>query len=473
MGRLHYPTAWVNVSLLLEDFGQPDPDRAIALAGHPLEFNVTINAFNQADTAKVTIGLEEWPLSPRLLRGGTVHVFLADAETMVDERFWLSKTPDEMRELAVFAGVVDEPRVTIDDRRRRVELKCRDYTAYFLDATVEGDSITYVEGGRKLSFEEVLQNLLDQRDTTRALAIDYQADVIYPADYKRRGDDPKLGRRRKKHGETVWEVVTELALEAGFVVYVDLDTVVVREPQTIFVGGGDPETRVRYVLGGSEASVSRLVTSRDLGRQHGINVTVTSYDPDAKRTLVARSPLQPEDEPKETLEPAKIGQLSRKKNAKKTTQRTDRPFVVRGISSQVQLQRIADQLREQLRHHEMEASIESRDMVDANGRPVQKLRYGDPVEIALGADLTSVIAKPAEEQVRDLLAIGYEDEDARSIALGLERLQVPFYVHRANHRFSSRRGYELDLEVRSRKQVDLGADRVRPRLKPSLEITIE
>lgn len=475
MGRLHWPTAWVRLSLLLEDFGQPEPDRLIELAGHPLDFAVTINAFNQADTAQLTIALDDYPLSPRLLRGATVEVFVADSERPVDATWWLEKTPEELRELALFAGVVDQSKTTIDNQFRTAELRCRDYTAYFLDAELEGDAVTYVEGGRKLSFEEILRKLLDQRDTTRAIEIDYRAPELFPADYKRRADDPKTGSRRRRQGETVWEAVQELALEAGFVVYVELDRVVVREPETIFVGTEVAPQTLRWVLGGAQAGVARLVTSRDLGRQHGINVVVTCYDPDTKRTLKAYAPRVPEDEPREAIAPAKLGGKG-KRATKKTTRTTFRPFVVRGIRSAEQLQRIANQIRATLRHHELEASIETSDMADANGLRVQAIRYGDAVEIALAADLASVIAEPVDVQVRRLLEIGYPEKDAQAIALGLDRLQVPFYVHKATHRFSSKGddGYSLEIEVRSRKQIDLGEDvKAAQKYRVDFEITSE
>lgn len=457
--RAAFPTAWVNVYLLLEDFGQASADELIELSGPPLDFEVEVNAFVEADAAKVTLDLENFPFDPRILRGGTVEVFFADAEKPVQPQdFWLAKNPDELRQLALFAGVIDVPKSIFDNEHRRIELKCRDYTAYFLDAEVEGDAITYIEGNRKLSLQEILERLVAQRETTAALQIEFRDEIpdIYPADYKRRGQDPKLGARRKRHGERVWDVVQELVLEAGLVAYVELDRLVVRQPSTVFSPETDEARLLRWTIGGD---VLKIEVTRDLGRQHGINVQVTSFDPDEKKTLVAYSPREAADEPKEEVDASRVGDGKRK--TRKTTRTTFRPFAVRGIVNQEQLQRIADQIREQLRHHELRVEWETASVVESQGKPLQRIGYGDPVEFAIVEHLHSVLAKTPEEQVRRLIGASYQEGDAEKIALALEHLGVPLYLHRARHRFSTRQGqgYTLELEARSRKTVDLGGDR--------------
>jgi hypothetical protein len=447
---VHYPTAWVNLYLLLEDFGQPGAGELITLSGTPLDLRVEKNSFQEADTAEITLDLEDFPFDPRVLRAATVEVFLADAGG-IDTHFWRVKNPLEMRPFAVFAGVLDEPTSKFDDDHRRFTLRCRDYTAYFLDAEMEPGELSFKREGRKLSFVELLRDLLDQRETTRALAIEDRDGIgakIFPADYKVREGEGKKGARRTREGETIWDVVQQVALEAGVIVYVELDRVVVREPATIYGDEIDTERLITWTLG---RDVMKLEQSRRLGRQHGINVLVTSYDPDAKKTLRALAPKDAGQEEKKEIAVSGLGDMGR---AVRSSARAHvRPFVVSGIREQSQLQRIADQLHEQLRHHALEGTLDTDAMADGNGRPVQAFAYGDPFVIELSDSAQGFGFEPTEKQIRDLVAKGYPEKDAKSLALSLDRLRVPYYLHRATYTFSSENGFDLSLELRSRKQV--------------------
>lgn len=463
--RPHYPTAWIKLELLLEDFGQPDPKRLIHLEGIPLELRVEINAFQEADTSEVTFSLDDFPFDPRILKGGTVEVYLADAAGTLPGSglhrapgiggfdFWAKRTPEEMRGLCLFVGVIDVAQGLLGDDGREFKVKARDYTAYFLDATSDPSKVIVYEKG--VSLRELIEKVIAERETTTAITVDNRAADVFPADYKRRAPDPKKGVRRPRNGEKLWDIITELALEAGLVAYVELDQIVIREPATIF-SDRDPDRLIRWTLGGD---IWRLTASRDLGRQHGINVQVTSYDPDAKRTIVALAPKDGETEPKEEVPAAKVGSGSAR-SVTRTVQRTYRPFVVRGVTDQAHLQKIADQIRQQLRHHELEASLESSAMTDSRGRLVQSFRYGDPIEVAISEGLSATIGQPVEVQIRRLIEVGYADQDAKAVALSLDRLRVPWYVHRVRHTLSTRgeSRYEIEIEARSRKQVDLGED---------------
>jgi hypothetical protein len=449
---VHYPTAWVNLYLLLEDLQQPGAGELVTLSGTPLELRVEKNSPQEADTIEVTVDLEDFPFDPRVLRAATIEAFVADAGSS-DANFWRVKKPDEMRPYAVFAGVVDEPESTFDDEHRTFRLKGRDYTAYFLDAEMEPGDISYIREGKKLSFAQVLRELLDQREATQAIEIDDRdglAAKLFPADYKVRSGEGKKGARQSRDGETIWDVVQELALEAGVIVYVELDKVVVREPATIFGSEIDEERLLTWTLGGDVLS---LVQTRSLGRQHGINVLVTSYDPDAKKTLRALSPEDAGQEEKEEIAVSGVADAGRAVKSKKRAQ--VRPFVVRGIREQSQLQRIADQIREQLRHHELEGVLTTVAMVDSRGKPATDFTYGDPVILQLSDTVQGIGFKPVEAQIQDLVAKGYPQQAAQGLALALDRFKVPFYLHRASYRFSTSSGFELEVEFRSRKQVEL------------------
>jgi len=468
-GKVIYPTAWINLYLLLDDFGQPEPDRLITLSGTPIELHVEKNAYTEADTVEVVLDLEDFPFDPRIIRGATVEAFAADAEQVDDAAtFWRGKSMDELRQLALFAGVIDEDEATFDEKHRHIRLKGRDYTAFMLDAEMPVPTLAWVKDGKRLSFRELIRVILDKRKTTENLVVEVRGDLpeICPAEYKRRADKQttsgkattdKTSKRKTRDGETIWDVIQEIALEAGLIVYVDLDTVVIREPATIFGTKLDERRLVTYTLGSDVAS---LVKTRMLGRQSDIGVLVTSFSNGVSRfarsfegSKAAASGVR--------KEVAASGLGASAGNRIVDTEKSDathlRRFVVRGIEDQTQLQRIADQLSQLIRHHEMEGTLETAELVDSSGRGVQRIGYGDPLVLELSDAVQSIGFKPLEQQIQDLASKGYTKPQASKIALSIERLQVPFYVHKVSYDFSTRdaEGFKCSIDIRSRKQVDL------------------
>ena len=76
------PTAIVRLHLLLDDFGQEGADENLApLVFSPIAYHVERNSYLEADTAEVTLDLEEFPIDPRIVRGGTFELYQAATPT--------------------------------------------------------------------------------------------------------------------------------------------------------------------------------------------------------------------------------------------------------------------------------------------------------------------------------------------------------------------------------------------------------
>lgn len=458
-----YPQAFVRLSVLLDDLGQDDPDEQILLPGPPVRLDVTKNHYGEADEAEITVAFDDFPFDPRIVRGGIVECFLADAG-QIDEGYFSRLSPAELRKRCVFAGVLDLVHTQFDDEARTTRFTARDYTAYFLDAEPIAGEILFKKDGSKLSLLDVITDLKDQRDTTKQLEVDDvdgAAAKVYPADYMARAsddddddDDKNTSGWKVREGEVVWELMLELALTAGLVIYVELDKIVIRQPTTLYKGQKTDGTLV-YTLG---RDVSVQSFERNLGRQLDINVRVMSYDPDSGETLTATWPSV--DELKQELIEAKkvnakpVGDASKKKTVSGTIQ--VRPFVVRGVTDQDQLEEIAHQIHESLIHHEMEGTIKTDSLYDSNGVLCTEFRYGDPIVVALDPELDSLLVKSTEEQITTLLEAGYKRGDAEKIAEALDSLSVPFYVHQVRYEFSAQDeegAFSLEVLVRSRQEV--------------------
>src|SRR5262245_11803790 len=102
---LHYPTAFVRLSMRLEELGPPEPDRIITLEYFPISLTVHRNRWNEADKIEAVVDFEDFPLDPRILRGVTIEAFLADAKSL-DTDFWEKQDGANLvAENAIFAGV--------------------------------------------------------------------------------------------------------------------------------------------------------------------------------------------------------------------------------------------------------------------------------------------------------------------------------------------------------------------------------
>lgn len=454
----YYPTALVRFHVRLNNVGQENPDDLLLLQFPVVDLRVHVNHFNEADKIHVRVDYEDFPIDPRILRGATIEAFIANSEAGIDPHFWEKQSPEDMHEKwAVFAGVADEIETSLDsDEGRSFEVRGRDYTALFIDAQMESEPIAFTEGGRRLTIVEVLEKIIAQRITTQALELvvdESLTEIPVPAEYKAGGTDTNLGKRHKKRAESVWDAMVELAAEAGLIIYVSLDQVVIRQPHTLFLSEGmDTERFYRFTAG---ENLKTLKPSRLLGRQQGINVRCISYDPRTKVRLVANAPQRPEDAESKEISAAPVMDDGERQAVDQKRLKV-RPYVFRGITDLGQLQRIADEIYQLVRYHDTEAEFSTDDMEDSTGKSVLGLRFGDPVVFEALEQFRSIMAFSPQEQRDRLVAIGYPREAAEAIAAALDNMTVPFYVAELRHSFNADRGYSLDVSVRARKQVEIG-----------------
>jgi hypothetical protein len=457
-----YPTALVVVHLLPE-LGQNTPDM-ITFATVPRSLKVEKNDIQTADTIEFELDLEDFPLDPRIIRAMTVEAFIADAGNT--DPFWETIRTDvaTLRKYAIFAGVIDEVTSQIDTDRV-VKLKGRDYSAYLLDAELESKELIY---GTK-TLVQIIRDLLDQRETTKAIQIEIRGkgiEKLVPAKYMIRGLAPKIrtiktlkerptNPRKLQHGNTAWEVIQEMALQGGIVAYIDLDTLVLADPATLNIDDPLSLREVHFTLG---RDIDTYSPSRRMGRRTGVRVLVSSWDPEQGKTHQAFSPKLSDlkNSGLDQIPAVPLGGVG-----KPTRVPTDhrRPYVVRGIVDQNQLQAIADCIRIQLEHHEMDVSVDTLRLNDSNGKPLQDLRYGDPVVIDIDANFPSSLASSVEDQIARLLSLGYPVADAQALTKAVNQLHVPYWLNGATYEFSEEEDDSLrvTLGLRSRRPIDVPA----------------
>jgi hypothetical protein len=464
-----YPTALVVVHLLPE-LGQNTPDM-ITFATVPRSLKVEKNDIQTADTIEFELDLEDFPLDPRIIRAVTVEAFIADAGNT--DPFWETIRTDvaTLRKYAIFAGVIDEVTSQIDTDRV-VTLKGRDYSAYFLDVELESKEIAY---GTK-TLVQIIESIVHdpRRPTTANIQIELRGDGIdklVPANYMIRGNAPKIrtvktlkerdtNHLKRQHGNTAWEVIQEMALHGGIVAYIELDKLILATPATLNIDDPLSAREVHFALGRDIDSYS---PSRRMGRRTGVRVLVSSWDPEQGETHQAFSPKR-SDLKNSGLDKIPAAPLGGEGKPVRVITDHRRPYVVRGIVDQNQLQAIADCIRIQLEHHEMDVSVDTLRLNDSNGKPLQDLRYGDPVVIDIDANFPSSLASSVEDQIARLLSLGYPVADAQALTKAVNQLHVPYWLNGATYEFQEAEDDSLrvTLGLRSRRPIDVPAPGASP-----------
>lgn len=458
-----YPTCLVRIWIKLEDFGQPEPeegeDGLIELSGIPISAVSKKNSYNEADTFEATVDFEKFPIDSRVVKGATVQIYMADAESLAPN-FWETRTAPFLLEHCVALGVVDHCETGIGEDGRQATIKGRDYTAYFLDVQVGEGKILWLEddGETKRTFVSVIEGLIadDQSGNRRAIQIrdPHLVDEIYPGNFMDRGTDTETGDRKKKQGETIWQALQNIALYSGHILYIDLDEIVVRRPKTLYlVDGMDESNWYRWTVG---EDVSSFRPNRKMGRQQGIKVRCVSWSDDGP-TLISVRPTVEEQEEKSQIGISQVGGESPEEEpAPKTPYRT---YTFNDITKQDHLNQLADELYELVRHHELEGTWETGEMRDSTGREMWRAGYGDPVVFEVSESVQSLITLDQATMIRRILAEGYGEKEAATIALTIKSKGVPFYIHSLEHRFSVEEGYKLKGEFRTRRVVEVDSDR--------------
>jgi hypothetical protein len=448
-----FPQVHIRLSVLMDDVGQEKPKEQIDLPGPPISAGVENNPYNEADTAQVVFAFDDYPFDPRILLGGTLEIFVADVGE-VKSGFFDNLSGQKLRDTCVYSGVIDESVSKIGSRGWFATIKSRDYTSIFMDVTVKAGEILFTNGGSKLSLLDVIEAIVGDIPAAKQLEIDDRdeiADSIYPADYMARAseetddEDEDTSKFKLSHGTSAWEVMQELCINAGLIIYVELDKLVIRRPTSLFAGEEPKDGSILYLIGGN---VSEVTYRREFGRRGDVHVQVTSYDADEGETLIARSP-------KEDFELKKLAASEVGGRKSKTTTVQVVPYVVDGVTDQDHLQTIADELRETLIHHELEVEIETRSLYDALGKKVTAFKYGDSLKVGLSDTIIGIAVKTDEEQIQALLDRGWKRADAEKVTSALEKLRNPFYVHERRLAWDRETGLDVTIVARSRQEVKI------------------
>jgi hypothetical protein len=413
-----YPRALIELDVLFDDLGAGNSEEMKSFLVIPRDVEIERNHHREADTFKATLDWLDFPIDPRTARSIRVVVWMGDvgspeAElTLESERF------------QAFVGYVDEPETSLEDGGETVHLGGRDYTCLFLDHVWSGRSINIT-----VPLQQVVSDIIGEVPGAQGIFVEF-------------ADGSELVRVSEALGKTkytpqakddAWTVLVEICGFVGLIPVIDLDRLVIRTPRQV-------EQRSMVAMYGRD--LSRLVFRRKFNEVRTQQVVVRCWDAQNAVSRLAKYPPTP------IITRKKVGA-----NGKVTTETAPQiSWYVQGAFSEAQLSEIAQAIYEDVARDQVDGTLETAEMRDANGTELWLLANGDRVDVRLGAgDYASILAMSDSEALASLTSgpRGMKPDVAKALIAAqrrAEKLATLFYVRRARHSWSRDDGYKLVVD---------------------------
>lgn len=403
----------------------------------PIRSTRRVNSYRLPDELELELDWRGVPFDSRLIRAMLVFHYEG---TITPDAFARGLSTGEhvipaSGEHLRFIGQVDEISDTHGEGGDTVRLRARDLTALLLDAKL-GPVEKAIRPGETI--QQVVANLLATNPEFALLRgpllrVRGEVPALSPERYPRLAVSPKERHRADKTGdepyvlrgptkgageESYWDAITDLAVSHGLVPTVELDTLVLLEPRTLYSetptvltqpgvprfprpGGhreriGETSTVRRMVYG---RNVLELRFHRKLGRIKAPAVRVTSFNPDATPSRRLLSVTHPPN----VIASARSGAITAGRNAAGAAPQATKSsasgqnlsievhnVIIQGIVDETQLRRVAEQVYEAMGRQEFGVTFSTNELAsyaddpdfDPNLEPdLLDLRAGDPIQI--------------------------------------------------------------------------------------------
>lgn len=479
MPGIFYPRHVLRLAAVLERFdgGATLLADAVEFAVIPRNARLERNDVHTADTLAATIDYREFPFDPRLVRALSVAYFAGTTTG--------GPLPLDAQHLR-FLGVVDTPESDLGEESCTVSLEARDYTAILLGQRAKPSMA--VPLGRPL--DAVLADLL-------ATLPGEQATLLRPVI---QGPDgaaiewpivPDAGRAGARlpvdPKDTLWSLIRRVVEAQGFVVFVDLDRLVVSTSRTL---GADGELRadadrVHVVFGRELESLRMKRTLTNRTRP----VVLRQYDPTTGDTIATSWPRDENRTRPSRSRRGRTAVVTRRTGGAVVTHddaSSAEEFIVTGTRSGDELDRLAESVFRRRALQELEGSFRTHDPVlpqvrGVRGRPapdfdVWSIHTATTLfaDVGAEADVAFDTTAPRAARERSLVAKGYAPDVAAALVTSwsaLGALSLPFIVRKATLSLDAEQGFtaEVDFQTMLTPQVEgeVGAPTAAPSTTPA------
>jgi len=442
---VYHPKALVIIRALAETFGEEQ--QKLSFWTIPTSFHITRNSYRQPDSWSIEFDSKDFPIQPSLVRTGQVTIYLYDSIKPEIER------GDVRDKEPLITGLLDSVSVEFSESGRTVSFDGQDMTSLFVGTQFKRRRRNF----NNLRLDKAIENLMGEVDKSGEMSL--ILDIPFspsklPIIGRSVSRTNKKGFPAKK-GEKYWDVMYNLALKHGFILYVKGLTLILSLPETL---EGTTPDRPNKISDREKARLQAIDTKRrkqaestflmvwgknlesvnmerTMGKQRVPQIEVTAYDAKKRKTLIGKYP-----EKKQVV----VDGLGTKRNSVITS-------VVYGITDIDTLRTLAKLQYTLIARSEQLVNIKTRDMEDDNGSSLLYIGTGDRVWVAFDPYNTEGLAKvPKERRVRWLMDRSWTLEAATIFAEGFERAKTfnkPFFVREATIDWSKDDGVSIEIRM--------------------------
>lgn len=420
-----HPRCHVLMSVVLDGRGGPDTE-PLLIEATPKAASVSLNGYHEADTWTLDFDARSLPFDPEIVRSAAVVIYMYAATGTDDDREWAVPEFERVR------GLCDESKLSFSiDGGRMVSMSGRDYTGLLLD--VEWDPRKRIPSG--LDLRRTVKLIADAAAPPGALQ---RFDVVF---ISRFGAAPIVGAARRstkkkglwvKPGKSYWDVIYEMVLHEGYIVFVRGEQIVITDPRTQTETSSAKSPRMAAGI-----NLASLDVSRKLAKERVPQIVLTSYDPTTKQHIEVTYPTRHDSAPTTSLGTKKDEVMYLPGPA--------------GIRDRATLLRMARVRYDNMARAESVYRFETLALTALDGEDLLQLVAGSPIRIGFdpfnSEEMRSLNTAQREEH---LLALGYSPRLSAFIAAYFDRIdqfRQAYYTRLVELKWSTSDGLRVTVEA--------------------------
>lgn len=257
------PRCKLLMSVVFDGRGAPN-SKPLMLEVAPRTCSIAMNGYHEGSTWNADIEARVLPFDPDQVASIAVRIYMWDSEGD-ENREWALEKYEMLR------GLVDENEAIVVGDDNIVRFTGRDYIG-LLD--VPWDPKRIPPNG--IPLDEAVQEIADNAAPPGTHA---RFQVVWAAE-----GDPRdaLGIKRStkkkgdwvKPGKSTWDVIYDLCIASGFIVYVKGSQIIITDPQTQTKDSLDQAPKLAY-----GKHLLKLEVKRKFGREKVPQIVISAYDP--------------------------------------------------------------------------------------------------------------------------------------------------------------------------------------------------
>jgi hypothetical protein len=273
---LFYPRCRAQLEVVFDGRGAAN-SKPFMLEVDPVEANVGLNGFYEADTWSVDFDARLLPFDPDQLAYCAARIYMWDSQKNLEEADWA------IDKNLMIRGVLDDAETQIVGDDNVVKLTGRDYLGLLADTA--WDPRDRIPGG---------QTLVDQVQEIADAAAPKGTRARFQVVWQGEHDPPIVGELHRsskkkgfhvKEGKNYWDVIWDLCIAHAYVPRVDGTQIIIAEPSTQTKASLEEAPRLIYGQTLTELSIQRKFT-----RETVPQIVIVAYDPVTGKKIEVKYP---------------------------------------------------------------------------------------------------------------------------------------------------------------------------------------